>query len=449
MLNTVIVPVKFYQGELNPFDMTALEVALCHAKEVIALSMSPSVNFSAMENLTRLGVKAVMITDGVFAGSDTLITAKILAKAIKRFAFDAIFCGRQSVDGDTAQVPPMLSELLGLEYYPKVVCDGEKFLLRDNREVELKSGALYTFEKFKTLRFPSIFSKKGQVEILTNVELDFNEDECGQKGSPTKVVRSFESQVGRRFCKFIDLKDIDSIVKDSLLKTKQKEFKESTEKVDTVFYFSGAKDMAKTISNNAVLIEDHDKSIDQIEKEIIDLNAKIILFSDSEEQKELASRLAVRLNAGLCADCISLSIENGKFIMTRPALGGNITADIECRSQIKMATVRTANDKSNDVIVSVGLGATHKLQEIKEKVQEKGYELCATRLAVDNGFMPYESQVGLTGRVVAPKVYIAVGLSGAVQHTSAIENAGVIIAINKDKNARIFDYADYGVIYEI
>ena len=135
--------------------------------------------------------------------------------------------------------------------------------------------------------------------------------------------------------------------------------------------------------------------------------------------------------------------------MTRPALGGNVTADIECRSKIKMATVRGANAKSSDVIVSVGLGATHRLNDIKEIVKDKGYELCATRLAVDNGFMPYESQVGLTGRVVCPKVYIALGLSGAVQHTSAIENAGVIIAVNKDKNARIFDYADYGVICEI
>ena len=115
MLNRILVPVKFYKGELNPFDMTALEIALDKGKEVIALSMTPSVNFSAMESLTRIGAKAVMITDGVFAGSDTLVTAKVLSRAIKMFSPDAVFCGRQSVDGDTAQVPPMLSEILGLK----------------------------------------------------------------------------------------------------------------------------------------------------------------------------------------------------------------------------------------------------------------------------------------------------------------------------------------------
>ncbi len=449
MLDRILVPVKFYKGEMNPFDMSALESALNLGKEVIVLSMSPRSNFSAMENLTRLGAKAVLVTDSVFAGSDTLVTAKILSEAIKRYDPDCIFCGRQSVDGDTAQVPPMLSEMLSFEYYPKVMAIGEKLSLRDGREIPLKKNAVYTFEKFLTLRFPSIFSKKGEVEILTNSDLGLNENECGLKGSPTKVLRSFQSEVGRRYCKFISISQIEDIVKNSLESTKEKEVLESDEKLDTVYFFGDLEKNANAISKTAVRIFDENKSVDEIEKEIRSLNAKVILFSDSEVHKELASRLAVRLKAGLCADCISLSVENGKFIMTRPALGSSITADIECVSQIKMATVRTANKKSADVMVAVGLGATHKLEEIKRLASEKGFDLVGTRLAVDNGFMPYSTQVGLTGKMVAPKVYIAVGVSGAVQHTCAIEGAKVIIAINSDKNARIFDYADYGVVMDI
>ncbi len=75
----------------------------------------------------------------------------------------------------------------------------------------------------------------------------------------------------------------------------------------------------------------------------------------------------------------------------------------------------------------------------------RGYTLAASRALVDLGLAPYAWQVGLTGRTVAPKVYVAIGISGAVQHTCAIEQAKTVIAVNPDRNARIFDYADFGV----
>lgn len=81
--------------------------------------------------------------------------------------------------------------------------------------------------------------------------------------------------------------------------------------------------------------------------------------------------------------------------------------------------------------------------------QRLSAEICATRSVVDVGGAPYEAQVGLTGRTVSPRVYIAVGVSGAVQHTSSISGSGTVIAINPDKNAMIFDYSDYGIIKEI
>ena len=81
-----------------------------------------------------------------------------------------------------------------------------------------------------------------------------------------------------------------------------------------------------------------------------------------------------------------------------------------------------------------------------EYAKSRGYALAASRAAFDSGDMPYSAQVGLTGKTVSPKVYIAVGISGAVHHTCAIENAGTVIVVNPDKSARIFDYADYGII---
>ena len=112
-----------------------------------------------------------------------------------------------------------------------------------------------------------------------------------------------------------------------------------------------------------------------------------------------------------------------------------------------MATVRTLTD-SSDIIVSVGKGVAGKLTEAKEFAQKYAAELGASRAMVDAGYMPYSAQIGLTGKTVCPKVYIALGISGAVHHTCAIENAGTVIAVNPDKDARIFEYADYGIVAE-
>ena len=135
--------------------------------------------------------------------------------------------------------------------------------------------------------------------------------------------------------------------------------------------------------------------------------------------------------------------------MTRPAQGGTLTADIVCESETAFATVRTVKKGVKDVVFTVGGGAIEYIEEIKALAKRYGAEVCATRKTVDGGYMPYSAQVGLTGKTVCPKVYVAFGVSGAVQHTSAIEGAGTVIAINTDKNARIFDYSDYGIVSDI
>ena len=110
-----------------------------------------------------------------------------------------------------------------------------------------------------------------------------------------------------------------------------------------------------------------------------------------------------------------------------------------------MATVR-CDTKSDDVIVSAGRGVMENLDKVKDFAEKMGAVMCTSRPVVDKNLVPYEMQVGLTGKNVSPKVYVAIGISGAVQHTCAIENAKCVIAVNPDKNAPIFSFADFGIV---
>ena len=129
----IVVLLKYFKGELNPFDGAALESALeMGAKEIIVLSMAPMSALNAFQGLTRLGVKGVFISDGAYAGSDTQATSLVLAEAVNRLQPDLVFCGRQSVDGDTAQVPPMLAQRLGFDIKTKVIAfDKDTITLRN------------------------------------------------------------------------------------------------------------------------------------------------------------------------------------------------------------------------------------------------------------------------------------------------------------------------------
>ena len=113
------------------------------------------------------------------------------------------------------------------------------------------------------------------------------------------------------------------------------------------------------------------------------------------------------------------------------------------------SSVENALKNGIDVCVANTFTKRRFIESYKQLAEKYGAEVCASRKVVDSGVLPYEKQVGLTGRTIAPKVYVAFGISGAVQHTSAIEGAVRIIAINEDKNARIFDYADYGIIKKL
>ncbi len=444
-------------GEINPFDASAYEAALTVCKEVTLLSMGAPKTADMLMSLTRLGAeRAVLLTDPAFAGADTLATAYTLSLALKKLSPDLVFCGKQTLVGDTAQTGPMTAALLE---YPIVSgamnvgnSDGEiNVRTRDTGDKKLTFPSLVTFERCYNLRFPRLGSKMREVEIWDASHIGADRTRCGLAGSPTRVVGSFENSSGRRRCSFVGIEDLKSIIAKSLNKSKQKitNIGKNDKKNGELVCIVGEKphEYAESISDNICLIDNISPSF--IEDKIRELDPCAVLFSADTRSRETAAAVAAHMSLGLCADCTSLEVLEDELIMYRPALSGSIIAKIKSLTRPALATVRTSDDDKSDIIVSVGLGAKGSLDRIRDFANSISAELCASRKMVDNGYMPYSAQVGLTGRRVCPSVFIAVGISGAIHHVSGFDRSGVVIAINSDRNASIFDYADYGIICDI
>ena len=212
----------------------------------------------------------------------------------------------------------------------------------------------------------------------------------------------------------------------------------------------------------------------------------VILMGATPRGRELAPRLASLLGTGLTADCTALSMDGRKLIMTRPAFGGNLMADIECSHYPQMATVRQGafptperregsgtaiywqytgdvpkeilsdepeTGESDDIrdariLISLGSGIRHRETiDIAESLARKiGAQVSCSRALVEKGWMPRSRQVGMSGRTVTPDLYIAFGISGAVQHRVGMVKAKRIVAVNTDADAPIHKFADLSIL---
>ncbi len=452
----IVVCVKQVKGEINPFDAAALEYALSLSEaEVTVVSMGPESAKEMLLGLTRLGVKkAILLCDNRFAGSDTLATSYALSIVIEPLKPDLVFCGRQTIDGDTAQVGPCLATMLGFALITNVMEIeeiSEQAIACYTRLGEETSNlpALLTFERVRNLRFPSIRSKLGEVEVLSADDIGADFGRIGLNGSPTKVVRSFESNRGKRKCKFIQSSELKGIIAEALKKPTtfiQSENNNRNKLKNVIAIGESVVEIAKTVSDDITVLECD--SSENLANGIKKRQPYAVLWPSNLWGRKTAPMVQALLQTGLCADCTHLETDGEILYMYRPASGGRITAKIICNTLPVMATVRTG-EKTGDFVVGMGIGAADAMENILPMIEKSRGIPAASRALVDRGLAPYEWQVGLTGKTVAPKVYLALGISGAVQHTCGFESAETVIAVNSDPKADVFDYCDYGVVCRV
>jgi len=465
----IVVCVKqTVQGEINPFDACAYEAALrIPDAEVFLLSMGPEKSKDFLLDLTRLGAKvAYLLCDKAFAGADTLATSYALSLAVKRISPDLVICGRQTVDGDTGQTGPALSVMAGLSLITNVMEivsleDGITCMTRSEGKMKVSYPALITVERINQLRLPSIRSKCSEVIVWNAEDIKADKERCGILGSPTKVLSSFQNEDGKRKCKFVEGTELLALIEEGLKKDKSIITVNQTDvNMMKKVWIVGNKclEMAETISDDIRVIDKQTANETDAEfvawfvERIKQDEPSVILWDSDPWSKKVAPQVAALLQTGLCADCTALETDGENLYMYRPAFSGNIIAKIGCSKRPQMATVRTKVNDVAQVVVALGKGAKASQATVEAYVEKQakesniGYAFAASRLAVDTEMYPYEKQVGLTGKTVSPPVYIAVGISGAVHHIAGMKQAGTVIAINPDKKAQIFDYADYGIV---
>ena len=546
---------------INPYDRRALSEAIRYRNEkggeVIVVTMGPPQANSALVEAIILGAdRGVHIEDARLAGSDTLVTARVLAAAARLMEYDIIFAGLHTTDSETGQVPAELAELLGV---PCVT--GVKRIQYGDAAVQVESEtdegtvlldvplpAVFSAAerlikplKAKDLDPSAVSSEK--ITTLRLEDLNLDADEVGIQGSPT-VVAEIREQLSWRNPEVIDGSDPQEaagrifreisgaaarpvppelpavlISSDRQYWCLMERYQGSLRNVSLEMVagsvelasISGGK-VCAIATGNAPTQEEllllsscganqvyHAPGGDSIHPDeivallcerIAALRPYAFFVPATSHGKMIASRVAARLQLGLTGDCVGLAFDaEGNLQHWKPAFGGNIIAPIYSRTFPQMATIRPGalpsysprsacqipvqkwqlpynvahqyrileqeTDRGAEavrmdnarVVVCAGMGlGEHNVPLAFRLADSLEGAVAATRRVVDAGWLPRQYQVGLTGKFIAPAVYLGLGVSGRYNHSIGIQKSGKIIAINNDPNAEIFKTADLGLV---
>ena len=539
---------------MNPYCQRALskgiELAQTTGGQCTVVTLGPP----AAEDVIRWGVAAgadsgILISDPAFAGSDTLATARALAKVLQvEGPFDIVLVGKNAVDADTGQVGPELAELLGLPFAAAVrsLEFGHNGSMNvgcehDDAWVEAEVPLPAVISTAERLCRPAKVDDPDKAlvpaeKIRTITSAELGDGPWGAAGSPTRVGETKVMEVTRERRILSGAPESQVAEAMALLQKRQVFSDRKAEATSSI-----AEPVADASAVIAVLLEpgntgsarellglaaqlapqmgasvggiqvvsaddvspedvyswgaDHLCMLNNgsVEEDIAHFVASWcgthsprFLFAPSTSWgREVAARVAARTGSGLTGDAIALECVDGELVSWKPAFGGRLVAAIRSDSAIQMATVRPGvlprpaareartpsierhcvelasrvrvtsrrrNDQLDALakasrVVGVGMGVPpERYPELDPMLDILGAELATTRKVTDQGWLPHARQVGITGRSIAPTLYIGVALSGNFNHACGIQAAGTVLAINSDPGAAIFEHADIGVV---
>ncbi len=561
---------------VNPCDLHALEAARKLTEDIVAITMGPPNAVQALREAVAHGATSgVLITDRLFAGSDTWATANVLAAAIRVLGgFEIVLCGLTAIDGETGQVGPQVAQRLGIPQATGCesvrVADGRVIVRRivegGYEVLSLPMPALVTVtETGNVPAYPTLPRRRqadrAEFVTLTGADLALSEDEAGLEASPTKVAQmkavaapatkteyvSADLSYGELATRLRNIRQAPSAGTSPAAEPTSSQAAEDpgsgplavlvvAEVVDggvtagTAELLTKARslaaqtggatgalvagsglgaacdDVARFGADTTYLAEDPRLSryttlpFSRVLYDTISVHRPdVVLMSATSIGRDLAPRVAAMLDTGLAADCTDLRIADwtrrrvvyrNLLHQIRPAMGSSVLATcISPEARPQMATVRPGTFEAlerprrstvvpvavelkaedlcvevlehsvepsdvrlvdADVIVAGGAGCSadnwHLISELASQLDGK---VAASRAAVDAGLAPRALQVGQTGKTVAPSLYIACGISGALQHTVGMQAAKTVVAINRDPEAAIFARAHYGIVGDV
>lgn len=489
----------------------------------------------------------VLVTDPAFAGSDTLATARALAAALEHEGpFDLVLTGRNSVDADTGQVGPEVAELCDLPFLSGVRhlsidetlvsarCEHDDGWLQ--AEVHLPailSCAERLIEPAKVDPPERATVSADRIRRLSAADL--GPGPWGQAASPTTVGsvkvmavtrarhRKPEAPLAeqaREAVRLLHERDAfqpaadpaGATATDSVAPARPDQpgtivVAEPDRPHDTRELLGAAAALTGNVlvvtretpdagslrswGADAVVHLDGDNIEEDVARAVAQRALQVqpwaILTGSTAWGREVASRVAAQLGAGLTGDAVELERVDDHLVAWKPAFGGQLVAAIHCASPVQMATVRAgvlptlsprdpgddaasaetiplttrgrvrvlARTRDDDLdvlaeahtVIGVGMGvppdAYHDLKPLRTLL---GAQLGATRKVTDQGWLPRSRQIGITGRSIAPRLFVSIGASGKFNHTVGLRAAGTVLAINADASAPIFDAADAGIV---